>query len=1566
MAGYRPTDWHVLDLEKDPTPGDPVRVKSLAKSLHDFADDVQDALRLVKGMADEDAVLSMVGKTADVFRDEFSGVPKNLKKLKKSYDLAGDALAAYWPELERAQALADKALAQGREAQADLSSAKSRLSSADSWVTRANKEADKYKEDKDAGKDVPKPDESKVRAATRDAQSAESAQASAQSDVTTASNALDVAKKMAADARKMREDAAGDAKRKLDEASDAGIQNRKWYEEVGDWFSDNWDTIVAVCKVVVAVLGVIALIIGGPILGAIVLIAALVVLADTLNKYMKGQASLLDVAFAALDCIPGMKGLTTLGGVAKGLKGLKGGLKGMATGLKGLGPRMKNLYKGLRSGAGDEARAGKAMDGRCKGGDPVDMITGEMLMSQTDVRLPGLLPLVIERHHLSSFRSGLWFGPAWMSTFDERLELDGDGAVCASADGMLQVYPVPEPGSPVLPSYGPRRPLTWDGSPGGTVTISDPFTGLTRHYGPALPPDNSGAGADGGTAVVLPLHAVTDSNGHRLEIRRTSEGTPVAVRHSGGYHLAVDSEDGRITALRLLESTGSEPVGIHSAGTEFSEGESAGHETGSLPGTLLRTYSYEGPDRHLAAIADSASRPYRLTYDELGRITAWTDRNDRWYSYEYDGATDRVVRGTGQDGVMSAQFAYDAVWGVTTMTDSLGHRTEYHYDEQLQLTRVVDPLGFAVHTAHDMYGRLLSRTDELGNTTHFTLDEHGQPVRLDRADGTSIHVEYNEELLPVAVTEADGARWEYAYDDRGNLLTSTDPLGAVSSYTYDERGHRVAQTDALGNTVRFDTDGAGLPVRVVDPRGSVVTVRRDDCGRVVRIDDPVGGTVRQGWSLEGLLLWRERADGGRESWSYDAKGNLTEHCDAGGFTTAFEYGAFDRPNARTDPDGTRYRFSHDTELRLTAVLGPRGDEWSYRYDASGCLVGETDFNGRMLGYVCDPVGRQVERTNGTGQTVRMTRDAGGRVVATRTGDGAVTSLRYDATGRLVEAVNPDSNVTYDYDAVGRIVAETVDGRTVASVYDLMGRRVRRTTPSGAASHWSYDSVGLPTSLVTAGGELTFAYDAAGRETARGLGGAATLTQAWDAGHRLVEQIIGSGTGDSSGPGSASVRQSRAYSYRADGHLTGISDRLGGTRRFDLDRAGRVTRVSAETWTESYAYDDLGNLTAASHPAPGGQDAQGPAQHSGTKATAAGRTTYEHDAQGRVARVIRRTLSGLRRIWTYTWDAEDRLTEAETPDSGVWRYRYDVLGRRTAKARLDEDGTVADEILFTWDAANLAEQQTLRDGLVETDTWDWEPGTHRAAAQLRRRWRPDDQDDVDRQFFAIVTDLVGTPSELVGEDGAIAWRSRTSLWGRPLPGDGGGGLCPLAFPGQYRDPETGLHYNLSRYYDPDTASYLSPDPLGLEPAPNHHAYVDNPLRWSDPLGLEGDEPTRVYDDSSYDKHGSGSSSSAKGEVSRAPANGQAALDRSIPLGDPNNPNKFRRLGVDHVNNEIVVLDRHEYVTDKNGNIVKEIYHGHVRSSYPGDGITEGDLNKLKKNGMINNLKKQKVLPPPCDG
>ncbi|WP_432162531.1 DUF6531 domain-containing protein [Streptomyces tendae] len=607
MVGHRPSDWHVLDLDKDPTPGDPQRVRTLAKTLHDFADDVSEALRLVKGMAGESTLAEWAGKSAAVFKEEFDGVPKNLRKLEKSYGMCGDALADFWPKLERAQALADRALVKAREARQDLSSAQSKLSSADSWVTRASKEADKYKDDPTGSKsDADKPDEAKVRAATRDVQHAKTAHANAQSAVDSAQGALDAAKKMAEDARKMRDDAARDAKNKIDEASDAGIQNRSWWEEVGDWVSDNWDSIVAVGKVVVAVVGIIAMVIGGPILGAIVLIAALVVLADTLNKYSKGQASLWDVGLAALDCIPGMKGLTTLGGLAKGLKGGMAAVKGIKGGLKGMGLALRGLGKNARSMAADGARGAynrvKSVV-RSKGSDPVDMATGAMYLPQTDVTLPGLLPLAFTRRVASDYRCGWWFGPTWASTVDQRLEVDDTGIVFVTEDGLALIYPHPENADvSVMPQAGPRQQLSRLET--GGYRIEDPLSGHTRYF--ARP------NADG----VALVERITDRNQHSISFDYDEYGTPLSIRHSGGYCLKLTTDEGRVTAVSLA----------------------GGAEGGA--DIVIKRYGYT--DGNLTETINSSGLPLSFTYDERLRITAWTDTNNRSYHYSYD-HNDRCV-----------------------------------------------------------------------------------------------------------------------------------------------------------------------------------------------------------------------------------------------------------------------------------------------------------------------------------------------------------------------------------------------------------------------------------------------------------------------------------------------------------------------------------------------------------------------------------------------------------------------------------------------------------------------------------------------------------------------------------------------------------------------------------------------------------------------------------------------------------------------------------------------------------------------------------------------------------
>jgi RHS repeat-associated protein len=55
-------------------------------------------------------------------------------------------------------------------------------------------------------------------------------------------------------------------------------------------------------------------------------------------------------------------------------------------------------------------------------------------------------------------------------------------------------------------------------------------------------------------------------------------------------------------------------------------------------------------------------------------------------------------------------------------------------------------------------------------------------------------------------------------------------------------------------------------------------------------------------------------------------------------------------------------------------------------------------------------------------------------------------------------------------------------------------------------------------------------------------------------------------------------------------------------------------------------------------------------------------------------------------------------------------------------------------------------------------------------------------------------------------------------------------------GQYLDRETGLHYNLFRYYDPDCGRFTQQDPIGLNGGLNLYSYAPNPIIWTDPLGL----------------------------------------------------------------------------------------------------------------------------------
>lgn len=1127
----------------------------------------------------------------------------------------------------------------------------------------------------------------------------------------------------------------------------------------------------------------------------------------------------------------------------------------------------------LTDGNPDVGKSAQKPDNADTGGDPVDLVTGNVLLRQTDVSLPGALPLVLRRVHKSAQRAGLWFGESWVSTFDQRILVMPDRVTAVFGDGQVLVYrraEIEDPGTTAVPVAGPVWPMTRDGD--GAYTVTDPQAGLTwrfeRH--PGYWQYTWGMGE-------FPLASLRDRAGHEIIFAYGPSGEPVSVTHSGGYRVDVSVEDGRVTAL-------------------------------SLGGTVLMRYGYDGK-RRLSAVTNSSGQPMTLSYDDAGdagRVTGYTDRNGTSYRYVYDGAG-RCIRGESPDGTYNALYEYRD--GTTIWTDATGAVRTYEIDRSARITAETDPLGGVTRYTYDNRNRKTSETDPLGRVTGFEYDDRGNLVAVTRPDGEVARAAYDGRCQPVVLEEPGRGTWRQEFSARGNRVALTQPDGTVIRYAHDEAGHLAAVTGPDGLVTAVECDALGLPASVTEPGGAVTRYERDHLGRVTRVTAPDGAVTTMTWSVEGRPLTRVFPDGPAESWTWSPDGNLIRHVSPAGAATSYEYGPFDAITSVTGPDLTRTLFGYDGELRLASVEHG-GLAWTYARDPAGRLVAETDYNGARTQYQLDAAGQVVRRLNAAGQETQFEYDALGNVIRqTATGPagpafgsgspagsgsapvpspapvpgvgagaGEVTEFGYDTAGDLVLARNASAEVTFERDALGRITAETCNGRTIRTAYDPAGRVTGRITPSGAESAWAYGPSGLPAELSAGGQSLRFGHTQDGREATRHLPGGITLSQDWDILGRLTGQILtgpapgtgtAPGTGPASGsaavgspnPGAPTILQQRRYAYSPDGYVTGLSDLMTGTRAFTLDPAGRVTAVTgtgpaASTgpgpqWTEQYAYDRAGNITGATWPAlsdthGGGwldTTPHGPRQVSGTLTRQAGNVRYSHDAAGRVVQRTRTRISRKPETWRYQWDADNRLTAVTTPDGTTWHYAYDPLGRRVLKQQVSREGTVLSETRFTWDGLTLAEQAELVPGTGDRDivsTWDYRPGTFTPLTQrMRTSLRHAPQEVIDGEFYAIITDLTGSPTELIAPDGALVGYQQHSLWGTTL-WHPDGASTPLRFPGQYNDPETGLHYNNQRFYDPVTGAYLSPDPLGLAPAPNPHTYVPNPHALIDPTGLAGDD------------------------------------------------------------------------------------------------------------------------------
>ena len=215
---------------------------------------------------------------------------------------------------------------------------------------------------------------------------------------------------------------------------------------------------------------------------------------------------------------------------------------------------------------------------------------------------------------------------------------------------------------------------------------------------------------------------------------------------------------------------------------------------------------------------------------------------------------------------------------------------------------------------------------------------------------------------------------------------------------------------------------------------------------------------------------------------------------------------------------------------------------------------------------------------------------------------------------------------------------------------------------------------------------------------------------------------------------------------------------------------------------------------------------------GAKPVRVGRTTYTYDDAGRVVRTVTKRLSRKPLVHEFFYATSEQPIGFISSDNKHlgWRYIYDPYGRRVAKEAINTTTN------------NTSEATAHGGGHPENNLSDIDTV---------------EQALVDAEFFSLVTDLAGSPQELIHPTtGNIVGTARHSLYGtRTWTGDES---SPLLFAGQYLDDESGWAYNRFRYYNPHAGIYNAQGPLGVAPRiASAQGYVDHAANWHDYLGLQ---------------------------------------------------------------------------------------------------------------------------------
>ncbi|EFV4957826.1 type IV secretion protein Rhs [Salmonella enterica] len=1046
---------------------------------------------------------------------------------------------------------------------------------------------------------------------------------------------------------------------------------------------------------------------------------------------------------------------------------------------------------------------------------PVNAATGAKYLAgddDVDFSLPGHFPLEWQRTYSSrDERTEGMFGRGWSVLYEVCLECTPD-----NPDENCMTYVAPmgrridlqavEPGSGF---YSPGEGLAVRRSEQGHWLISSD-DGVYRLFE-----------ADPSSPQRRRLKMLGDRNSNCQHLTYDNHGRLVEI-----------SGDRQRPCIRLHYELAAHPQRVTRIFRHYPEGEPE----------LLRRYRYDEAGQLNGVVNNAGQYQREFAYDDNDCMTMHREPGGERYYYTwawFEGPDDAAWRVTGHHTDSGEQYRLD--WNLAErslcVTDSLGRTRCHWWDAQGLVTAYRDEAGqMTTFRWSDEERLLLGMTDAQGGKWCYVYDRLGHLTEthdpLGRVEQTQWHPVWHQ---PETEVDAAGAAWRYEYDERGNLQAVSDPLHQRTVYGYDRHGQVVRITDAQGGDKYLQWNEDGQLMRHTDCSGSQTAWFYDERTRLERVTDAESNSTRYSYDGNGHLTEVMFADGRTERYQPDAAGRLVKYTSPAGQITRWQRDGQGRVRRQTDATGRRTAYEYDAYGRLTTLTNENGESYRFRYDVLDRVTEQTDPGGsrRTYGYNALNAVTAVIYGGERGGEIRhgLERDAAGRLTAKITPETR-TEYRYDAADRLLEirrrrydaAEGGEPEVIrFSYDSPGNLLSEETAQGVLQHRYDVQGNRTETQMPDGRTLRYLYYGSGHLQQINLGRDVISeFTRDHLHREVQRSQGRLDTRRM-YDRTGRLTRKLTCKGM-------RGVVPETfidREYAYSGQDELLKKRHSRQGVTDYFYDTTGRITACRNEAYLDSWQYDAAANLLDRRQ----GETAQAGAGSvvPFNRITSYRGLHYRYDEYGRV--VEKRGRNGTQH---YRWDAEHRLTEvAVIRGSTVRRYGYvyDAPGRRVEKHELDAEGKPYNRTTFLWDGMRLAQECRL--GRSSSLYIYSDQGSHEPLARVDRA-APGEADEV----LYYHTDVNGAPEEMTDSGGNIVWEAGYQVWGnltheketRPVQQN-------LRFQGQYLDRETGLHYNLYRFYDPDIGKFISGDPIGLAGGPNLYAYAPNPLGWIDPLGLK---------------------------------------------------------------------------------------------------------------------------------